>query len=305
MSENASTSFERALEVRARAVEVLLDGILSAEVQRGELVRPARLLAAMRHGVLNGGKRLRPFLVMESAALFGADGMAAARVAAALECVHCYSLIHDDLPAMDDDDLRRGKPTVHKAFDEATAILAGDALLTLAFDIIASPATDLPAVAKVELVAALARAAGIGGMAGGQSLDLAAELTPPDEVGIVTLQAMKTGALIRFACEGGAIVAGAGAEDRERLAAFGSALGLAFQLADDLLDLESDAATLGKATGKDGAAGKATLPSLHGASWTRNRLDALVGEAAEILEPFGARAYMLSAAAGFVASRKR
>ena len=159
------------------------------------------------------------------------------RVAAALECVHCYSLIHDDLPAMDDDDLRRGQPTVHKAFDEATAILAGDSLLTLAFDIIADEATALPAERRAALVLALARAAGTGGMAGGQALDLEAERARPDEAGIITLQAMKTGALIRFACEAGAIVAGAPAADRERLAEFGSAIGLAFQLADDLLDL--------------------------------------------------------------------
>ena len=163
----------------------------------------------MRHGVLNGGKRLRPFLVLESAALFGADETAALRVAAALECVHCYSLIHDDLPAMDDDDLRRGQPTVHRAFDEATAILAGDSLLTLAFDIIADEATALAARPARGAGAGLARAAGIGGMAGGQALDLEAERTRPDEAGIITLQAMKTGALIRFACEAGAIVAGA------------------------------------------------------------------------------------------------
>ncbi|TGW05249.1 polyprenyl synthetase family protein, partial [Mesorhizobium sp. M2D.F.Ca.ET.145.01.1.1] len=192
---------------------------------------------------------------MESAALFSADGEAALRVAAALECVHCYSLIHDDLPAMDDDDLRRGQPTVHKAFDEATAILAGDALLTLAFDILAGEATALPAERRAALVVALARAAGAGGMVGGQKLDLDAEQVRPDEAGIIRLQAMKTGALIRFACEAGAIIAGASAVDRERLAEFGSAIGLAFQLADDLLDLTADAKQMGKATKKDAAAG--------------------------------------------------
>jgi len=304
MNQATIPSFEEALAARARAVEAVLDRILSPQPESGEIVRPERLLAAMRHGVLNGGKRLRPFLVMESAALFEADGEAALRVAAALECIHCYSLIHDDLPAMDDDDLRRGQPTVHKAFDEATAILAGDSLLTLAFDIVASPATPLDPTPRVELISALARAAGIGGMAGGQSLDLAAETSPPDEAGIITLQAMKTGALIRFACEAGAIASGATAADRERLSEFGAAIGLAFQLADDLLDLSSDAATLGKATGKDSAAGKATLAALHGAPWARQQLDGLVRQAQSLLEPFGARAALLGEAARFIADRR-
>jgi farnesyl diphosphate synthase len=257
----------------------------------------------MRHGVLNGGKRLRPFLVLESAALFSADNDAALRVAAALECVHCYSLIHDDLPAMDDDDLRRGQPTVHKAFDEATAILAGDALLTLAFDIIADEATALSAERRATLVLALARAAGAGGMVGGQMLDLEAERKRPDEAGIITLQAMKTGALIRFACEAGAIVAGAPPADRERLAEFGSAIGLAFQLADDLLDLTADAKQMGKATNKDAAAGKATLAALHGPDWARDQLHGLIDQAHALLEPYGEAAELLKEAATFVATR--
>jgi farnesyl diphosphate synthase len=257
----------------------------------------------MRHGVLNGGKRLRPFLVMESAALFSADGEAAARIAAALECVHCYSLIHDDLPAMDDDDLRRGQPTVHRAFDEATAILAGDALLTLAFDIVADEATPLPAERRVALVLALARAAGVGGMVGGQMLDLAAEHTRPGEQDIIRAQAMKTGALIRFACEAGAVVAGAPAGDRERMAEFGAAIGLAFQLADDLLDLTADAQVMGKATGKDAAAGKATLAALHGEAWTRRQLGGLVEQAHELLVPYGERAALLGQAASIIAAR--
>jgi farnesyl diphosphate synthase len=268
-------------------------------------VRPDRLLAAMRHGVLNGGKRLRPFLVMESAALFEISLGDALMVAAALECVHCYSLIHDDLPAMDDDDLRRGQPTVHRAFDEATAILAGDALLTYAFDILAASNSGLPAQRRLELVAGLARAGGIGGMAGGQALDLAAETTPPDESGVITLQAMKTGALIRYACEAGAIAGGAGTADRERLAEFGNAIGLAFQLADDLLDLSSDEKTIGKATGKDAAAGKATLVALHGADWARRQLSGLVEQAQALLEPYGERARLLHEAAAFIADRKR
>ncbi|QDC01482.1 polyprenyl synthetase family protein [Mesorhizobium sp. 8] len=297
--------FDEALRRRARTVEAVLRQVLEQRPLAGEIARPQRLMAAMQHGVLAGGKRLRPFLVMESAALFSADGEAAARVAAALECVHCYSLIHDDLPAMDDDDLRRGQPTVHKAYDEATAILAGDALLTLAFDIVTDEATQLAAERRAALVLALARAAGAGGMAGGQMLDLQAADAPPDEAGIIRLQAMKTGALIRFACEAGAIVAGAPAAERERLAEFGSAIGLAFQLADDLLDLTADAGTMGKATGKDAAAGKATLAALHGEDWARRQLAGLVAQAHALLEPYGARAAMLADAASFVAARDR
>lgn len=292
------------LRSRARAVEGLLSDALDARPLPGEIARPERLLAAMRHGVLNGGKRLRPFLVCESAALFEGDAQAALRVAAALECIHCYSLIHDDLPAMDDDDLRRGQPTVHKAFDEATAILAGDALLALAFDIIADEATELKARRRIALVAGLARASGLGGMAGGQALDLEAERQAPDEAGVIRLQAMKTGALIRFAAEAGAIVGGAEREDRERLAEFGAAVGLAFQLADDLLDLTQSAETLGKASGKDAAAGKATLPRLHGIDWTRRQLDGLVAQACDLLEPWGERAETLREAARFVAERE-
>ncbi|RWA64966.1 polyprenyl synthetase family protein [Mesorhizobium sp.] len=303
MAKDEEIAFETALLMRAAAIEALLRRLLDQRALSGEIARPERLMAAMRHGVLNGGKRLRPFLVMESAALFSVDSEAASRVAAALECVHCYSLIHDDLPAMDNDDLRRGQPTVHRAFDDATAILAGDALLTLAFDILADEATVLPVERRAALVLALARAAGIGGMVGGQMLDLDAGRNPPDEAGIIRLQAMKTGALIRFACEAGAIVAGAPPEDRERLAEFGSAIGLAFQLADDLLDLTADAHQMGKATGKDAAAGKATLVALHGADWARKQLSGLVGQAHALLDPYGERAALLKEAATFVATR--
>ena len=299
-----TTAFEKRLKDHAARIEATLIDLLSDTCRAGETLRPARLLDAMRYGVLNGGKRLRPFLVTECAALFDGNAEAALRTAAALECVHCYSLVHDDLPAMDDDDLRRGQPTVHKAYDEATAILAGDSLLTYAFDIIAAPETPLPAAAKLELVLALARAAGIGGMAGGQALDLAAEAVAPDEAGIITLQAMKTGALIRFACEAGAIITGTSAEDRQRLAAYGEKIGLAFQLADDLLDLTADAATMGKATGKDAARGKGTLVALHGQAWAEERLEKLVAEAAAILAPFGDKSAVLVETARFVANRK-
>ena len=300
-----SPLFRQRLKSNAENVEAALAGLLSGELRAGEIARPERLLAAVRHGVLNGGKRLRPFLVIESAALFGdAFAPAALRVGAALECVHCYSLVHDDLPAMDDDDLRRGQPTVHVAFDEAASILAGDSLLTLAFETIAAPETVLADRIKTELVLSLARAAGIGGMAGGQELDLAAESVAPDEAGIVTLQAMKTGALIRFACEAGAIIADADGAMRERLRRYGETVGLAFQLADDLLDLTADAETMGKATGKDAARGKGTLVALKGQEWAEKRLNELVGEAEALLAPFGERAGILVEAARFIANRR-
>jgi len=293
------------LKSNGEAVETVLATLLSADVQPGEIARPARLLAAMRHGVLNGGKRLRPLLVIEAAALFdGVERETAVRVGAALECIHCYSLVHDDLPAMDDDDLRRGQPTVHIAFDEAAAILAGDSLLTLAFDIVASPETRLPDATKTALVLALSRAAGIGGMAGGQALDLDAEKTAPDEAGIVTLQAMKTGALLRFACEAGAIIAGASPADRATLRRYGETVGLAFQIADDLLDLTADAATMGKATGKDAERGKATLVARRGQAWAEDRLQALVKEAEALLAPFSHRAGILVETAHFIANRR-
>jgi farnesyl diphosphate synthase len=296
--------FDRYLQERAAATQALLSRLLSADAQGDEIARPAELLGAMRHGTLNGGKRLRPFLVTETAALFGGNQQAAARVGAALECLHSYSLVHDDLPAMDDDDMRRGQPTVHKAFTEATAILAGDSLLTFAFDVIAAPETDLPDDRKVQLVLALSRAAGIGGMAGGQALDLAAETQAPDADGIVMLQAMKTGALLRFACEAGPIIAGASAADRARLRRFGEIIGLAFQLADDVLDVTADAETMGKATGKDADRGKATLVGRNGLAWAEARLDQLVMDAIDTLAPYGDKAEILKAAARFVANRK-
>ncbi len=303
MSSDITASFETRLKTRASAVEACLSGILGDTIQSDEIARPAPLLAAMRHGLLNGGKRLRPFLVLESTALLGGDPEAALRIAAALECVHSYSLVHDDLPAMDDDDLRRGQPTVHIAHGEANAILAGDSLLTLAFDIIAAPETKLSDRQKTELVLALARASGIGGMAGGQALDLAAEGCVLDEAGITTLQAMKTGALIRFACEAGAIIAASSAEDRRLMRQYGETIGLAFQLADDLLDLTADAETMGKATGKDAARGKGTLVSLRGQEWAETELARLVGLAETQLAPFGIHANVLVHAARFIANR--
>lgn len=297
-------TFETRLKDSASVVGKLIADLLADRPGPDEIARPANLMAAMRHGALNGGKRLRPFLVMESARMLGGDAGAALRVGAALECLHCYSLIHDDLPAMDDDDLRRGQPTVHRAFDEATAILAGDSLLTYAFDIIAAAETQISDRAKTELVLALARAAGAGGMAGGQALDLAAEKSTPDEAGIRMLQAMKTGALIRFGCEAGAIIAGSSPDDRALMRRFGETIGLAFQLADDLLDLTSDAKTMGKATGKDAARGKGTLVALHGMDWAEQQLAALTQQAVDMLAPFGEDAIVLQETARFVAGRE-
>jgi farnesyl diphosphate synthase len=298
--------FSSRLETVARTVEDMMSDILGDNCVAGEIVRPGQLMAAMRHGALNGGKRLRPFLLIETARLFGAEGPGVVRAACALELVHCYSLVHDDLPAMDDDDLRRGKPTVHKAFDEATAILAGDSLLTLAFSVMADPSVHHDGGIRAQLVAALAAAAGPGGMAGGQMLDLAAEAASGllGEDAIRTLQAMKTGALIRYACEAGAIIGGASGGDRMLLSDFGAKLGLLFQITDDLLDATSDAATLGKAAGKDAGRNKATLVSLlgvDGAGALRNREEA---SAMQLLAPFGERAQVLEEALHFACARK-
>lgn len=265
-----------------------------------------KLYDAMRYASLGGGKRLRPFLVLASAALFTAEETGSRRAAAAIEMIHCYSLIHDDLPCMDDDDLRRGRPTAHKAFDEASAVLAGDALLTLAFEVLAAPETDADPAIRAALVAELARAAGARGMVGGQALDLAAESgNEPFALPEVTrLQQWKTGALIAAACQMGAILGRADDPLRRALEAYGQDLGLAFQIADDLLDVEGETATVGKAVGKDAAQGKATFVSLLGVEEARRKANALVGEAERHLAPFGARARMLGELAAFVVYRR-
>ena len=306
-----NSPFLARLDAVAADIEVLLDRLLAAAPIAGELSRPARLIEAMRYSSLNGGKRFRPFLVVESSALFEVPRPNALMAGAALECVHCYSLVHDDLPAMDNDDLRRGQPTAHKAFDEATAILAGDGLLTFAFDILSRPDTHADPRVRIELVMALARASGVGGMAGGQMLDLAAEgrfvqnraTLEFSEKDVRTLQAMKTGALLRFACEAGGILAAATPEQRAALERYGSAVGQAFQIADDLLDLEGDPALVGKQTGKDAAAGKATLVSVLGVPTAKARLKELVTEAEQALAPFGSSAAILIEGAKFVADR--
>lgn len=293
-----------ALKVHAQQIEECLDLLLNEKALDGERTRPKRLIDAMRHGALNGGKRLRPVLVLETAKIFGRSDAGVLKAACALELIHCYSLVHDDLPAMDDDDLRRGQPTVHKAFDEATAILAGDALLTLAFDVISEDAVHADPVIRLRLTRELARAAGMGGMAGGQMLDLESEHRARSETDIRQLQAMKTGALIRYACRGGAILGDASADDIDRLTHFGEVIGLAFQLADDLLDVEASPEDLGKATGKDANAGKATLVGLLGADQTRQELKELLSEAHSLLAPYGKEGLPLKALADFIVSRK-
>jgi farnesyl diphosphate synthase len=301
MAEN----FQVELQMAAATTEVLLESLLTTAPTAGEAPRPERLVEAMRYAVLGAGKRIRPFLVIECARVLGMTSVGVNRAAAALECVHCYSLIHDDLPAMDDDALRRGRPTVHKAFDEATAILAGDALLTLAFAILADPATDADARVRVALISGLAAAAGVGGMAGGQQRDLDAEGRDLDDDSVRRLQAMKTGALFRYACDAGAILGRASADKRERLVLFGEKLGLIFQLADDLIDATGKAAKAGKATAKDARRGKATLVAIHGVAGARKLLDEALAEAIAILAPFGKQGGVLADAARFAARRDR
>jgi farnesyl diphosphate synthase len=307
---DATDLFRQRLDRIAEETETLLDRILAPDPLPGELARPARLIEAMRYATLGGGKRFRPFLVAESAALFKIPQEQALMVGAALECIHCYSLAHDDLPAMDNDDLRRGRLTTHKAFDEASAILVGDALLTIAFDILSRPEVHTKPQVRIDLVSALARGAGLGGMVGGQILDLAAEgrfgdgPQRLDRRDVELLQGMKTGALLRFACLSGAILGEADASRRDALDRYGTAIGKAFQVADDLLDVEGDPEIVGKATGKDATAHKATLVSVLGVGEARSQLAELVAEAEAALVPFGANAAVLRAAAHFVAERR-
>jgi farnesyl diphosphate synthase len=308
---DAAATFRQRLDSVAADTEALLGMLLGDTMLPEERARPKRLMDAMRHVALGGGKRLRPFLVVETGVLFDVPRARTLMAGAALECVHCYSLAHDDLPAMDNDDLRRGRPTAHKQFDEATAILAGDGLLTLAFDILARNETHPNPAVRAELVLALARGAGLGGMVGGQMLDLAAEgrfdggkVQKLGAAEVKQLQAMKTGALLRFGCLAGAILGEADPQQREALDRYGSVLGEAFQIADDLLDVEGDAATVGKATGKDAAVGKGTFVSVLGVDQAKARLKALVGEAEDALAPFGRDGDILKMAARFVAERK-
>ena len=299
-----SIDLQAALRRCADRVERALNNLLP-EVEGAE----ARLAEAMRYATLGGGKRMRAFLVLESAALFSVNETCAARVAASVEMLHAYSLVHDDLPAMDNDDLRRGKPTAHKAFDEATAILAGDALQCRAFEILGEPDTHSDPQARCELVMALGAASGARGMAGGQMIDMLAEgrSLGDDPLGapeITRLQALKTGRLIQYSVEAGAILGRAPQSQRHLLAAYGRDVGAAFQIADDLLDLEATPEELGKATGKDAAAGKATMVAVLGPDMARAHAEMLASQAAAHLDSFGPRADALRALATYVVTRR-
>ncbi|WP_245516419.1 polyprenyl synthetase family protein [Methylobacterium segetis] len=301
-------AFSHRLGTVADAVEAFLAERLGPEAGTGEIARPPRLMEAMRHAVLGGGKRLRPFLAVETARMLAGPEEGALAAGSAIELVHCYSLVHDDLPAMDNDDLRRGKPTVHRAYDEATAILVGDALQTLAFEILADSRWQANAAIRADLVLGLARASGLGGMVGGQLLDLGAEgRFGPIAVDVddtLKLQAMKTGAILAFSVEAGAIVGGANADERAALLRYGLALGQAFQIADDILDREASPEAMGKATGKDKEAGKATLVDRLGLDGARAECDRLVGVCEEAVSRWGAKAEILREAARFTVARK-
>lgn len=288
-----------ALRETATAVEAELDRLIPMPATLESQVH-----AAMRYALFAGGKRLRPFLVLACADLFSVPRQEALRVAAAMEMVHTYSLIHDDLPAMDDDDLRRGKPTCHRQFDEATAVLAGDALQSMAFQVLAEPATDPDPAIRMELVQTFARAAGADGMVGGQMIDLQAETVTYDLDQITRLQNLKTGALISWSAEAGAILGRATPAEREALATYGLEIGLAFQIADDLLDVEGDAALMGKALAKDADAGKATFITILGLDGARNTAAELVEKAVARLDLFGEKAFLLRDIARYIIERR-
>ena len=294
------TDFATALAETAKLTDAAIDKIIP--VPPG---LEARVFEAMRYAALAPGKRLRPFLVLASAQLFAVATRSALQVASAIELVHAYSLVHDDLPAMDNSDLRRGRPTCHKAFDDATAVLAGDGLLTMAFEVLVDPDTHGDPGVRCELVASLAQAAGGNGMVGGQMIDLLAERRTDLDIGAITrLQRLKTGALIAFACEAGAILGKAPQELRLALRGYAHDLGLAFQIADDLLDVEGSAGVTGKPTGQDAAAGKATFVSILGAERARAQAEALVYQAVAHLDSFEGRAELLRQAAHFVIERR-
>ena len=291
-----------AFHAQLKKTALRVDGVLESLLPK--VIGPeGRLMAAVRYSTLGGGKRIRPFLTLNTAALFGVDSQSAERTAAAIEMVHCYSLLHDDLPAMDDDDLRRGRETTHIKYDEATAILAGDALQALAFEVISSDKTHQDASIRIELVDVIAKAAGPKGMVGGQMLDLVAHKHDFDMNEVARLQRMKTGALIDVACIAGCILGKASDHARQMLHGYAHDLGLAFQIADDLLDYEGDEVTVGKKTGKDEAQGKATFVTMMGSGGAREQAKALSLQAAEHLAIFEKKADPLRDLANFVVER--
>ena len=296
----ASIALQKALQQIASDMDRQFDQLLQVPDDPR-----ARLYQAMRHAAIGGGKRLRPLLVHATAQLFNVDRTAALRVATALECIHVYSLVHDDLPAMDDDDMRRGKPTVHRAFDEATAILAGDCLHALAFEILGDDATHPDPFVRIELVACLARSAGPSGMGGGQMMDLEAEKASFDLNTVTRLQAMKTGALIACSVESGAILGKLPVEGRTGLRGYARDIGLAFQIADDILDVEGDEQLAGKKLRKDGDAGKETFLSLLGLDRAREQARMLVEQAIDHLRGYGSEADLLRDIARYTLERDR
>jgi len=296
-------SFEQKLQQNAAQIERALEILLTAERLSGPDLPPDRLIAAMRHGTLNGGKRIRPFLLRETARMLGLAPELTIAPAVAVELIHCYSLVHDDLPAMDDDDLRRGLPAVHKAYDDATAILAGDALLTLAFAHLGEHGAQEPAI-RARLVVELAAGAGIGGMVGGQMRDIEGETTPLDRLGIARMQAMKTGALIRAAIRMGAVLGGADNDALGHLTHYAEAAGRAFQLADDLLDVTASTEAMGKATRKDAGLNKQTLVSMLGVEAAQRHLGDIVHDAITALTPFGPEATTLRETVRYFATRE-
>jgi farnesyl diphosphate synthase len=293
------SQLEARLKETAERVHLALDGLLPPE-QGSE----TRLIGAIRYAALGGGTRLRPFFTLEAGRIFDADEGSLLRVACAIECVHTYSLVHDDLPAMDDDDLRRGRPTLHRQYDEATAILAGDALLTFAFELLADPATHSDPQMRCKLITALAKASGAQGMVAGQAADMAGEDIGSNLIAVTRMNRLKTGALINFAIDAGAMIGGASVTEKTALSRYAHDVGLAFQMRDDLLDAEGVVRDTGKAVGKDKARGKVNFVTVLGADATRDRINMLANQAKAHLAIFGTRARILLDAVDFIVDRR-
>lgn len=299
LTQRRMSELETRLKEAAERIQVALDALLP-RAQGSE----ARLMEAMRYAALAGGKRLRPFFTLEAGRMFDADEGPLLRAGVAIECVHTYSLIHDDLPCMDDDDLRRGKPTTHRAFDEATALLAGDALLTFAFELLAEPATHHDPQMRCLLIAGLAKAAGPGGMVAGQIADMAGADIGSDLIAVTRMNRLKTGALINFSIDAGALLGCASDAERTALNRYAHDVGLAFQMVDDLLDAEGAERDTGKAVGKDAERGKVNFVTVLGADATRERVGLLAAQAKRHLSLFGPRARVLAEAVDFIVERR-